>query len=146
MLIGATGRGKSSLLRTGMVPVCASASPAAHAPAVLRIPPPGPRPAVTYGLLGLADELREAVDRPTSAPGYLVERGSAAQLIEGVLSEPGGLPMHPHPLPKTWQRRRSARRTRAAPMPRSAATTTLPRAGDQWQTYGPDTAYRRVCG
>ncbi|MEU6251417.1 hypothetical protein [Streptomyces sp. NPDC047043] len=194
VLFGASGSGKSSLLRAGLIPRLQERTACRSGPAVLRILTPGATPAQTYGHLlapaadepeswvvvdqfeeaftlcrdrderarfidlllaarapdsrlrvlisvradfyprclehrGLADalrgagfalgpmtegELREAVVRPATASGLLVERELTARLVEEVLDEPGGLPMLSHALLETWRRRRGRMLTLAA--------------------------------
>ncbi|MFF1299514.1 MULTISPECIES: hypothetical protein [unclassified Streptomyces] len=61
-----------------------------------------------------ADELREAVTRPATAAGLLVERELTARIVEEVLGRPGALPMLSHVLLETWRRRRGRLLTLAA--------------------------------
>ncbi|MEU5896756.1 nSTAND1 domain-containing NTPase [Streptomyces venezuelae] len=51
-------------------------------------------------------ELREAIVRPATAAGLIVERSLTDRLIEEVGEEPGGLPLLSHALLETWRRRR----------------------------------------
>ncbi|QNP75334.1 hypothetical protein IAG44_41985 [Streptomyces roseirectus] len=61
VLFGASGSGKSSLLRAGLIPHLREEAAAYGRPAVLRVLTPGPRPATTYGHL-----LTPADDEPES--------------------------------------------------------------------------------
>ncbi|ULR51753.1 AAA family ATPase [Streptomyces deccanensis] len=61
VVFGASGSGKSSLLRAGLIPRLRERIAEQGAPAVLRILAPGPRPATTYGRL-----LAPAEDEPES--------------------------------------------------------------------------------
>ncbi len=56
-------------------------------------------------------ELREAVVRPASARGVVVERALTARLVEEAATAPGGLPLMSHVLLETWRRRRGCRLT-----------------------------------
>ncbi|MCF1592551.1 AAA family ATPase [Streptomyces muensis] len=60
-LFGASGSGKSSLLRAGLIPCLREEVARRGGPAVVRILTPGPRPAVTYGHL-----MTPAEDEPES--------------------------------------------------------------------------------
>ena len=61
VLFGASGSGKSSLLRAGLIPALREEIAARGGPGVLRVLTPGPRPAQTYGHL-----LAPAEDEPES--------------------------------------------------------------------------------
>ncbi|MFF7161376.1 hypothetical protein ACFZBP_08290 [Streptomyces sp. NPDC008086] len=61
VLFGASGSGKSSLLRAGLIPALREEIAAHRGPAVLRVLTPGPHPAQTYGHL-----LTPAEDEPES--------------------------------------------------------------------------------
>lgn len=61
VLFGASGSGKSSLLRAGLIPRLQERITDGGSPAVLRILTPGPRPAATYGhLFAPAEDGRES--------------------------------------------------------------------------------------
>ena len=51
-------------------------------------------------------ELRDAVVKPATAAGLIVERALTARLVEEVADAPGGLPLLSHALLETWRRRR----------------------------------------
>ncbi|MFD7667820.1 hypothetical protein [Streptomyces sp. NPDC059788] len=51
-------------------------------------------------------ELREAIVKPATAEGLIVERALTARLIEEMAEEPGSLPLLSHVLLETWRRRR----------------------------------------
>ncbi|MFF7160576.1 helix-turn-helix domain-containing protein [Streptomyces sp. NPDC008086] len=53
-----------------------------------------------------AAELRDAVVKPATAAGLIVERTLTARLVEEVTDAPGGLPLLSHALLETWRRRR----------------------------------------
>ncbi|MFE0388395.1 helix-turn-helix domain-containing protein [Streptomyces bungoensis] len=59
-------------------------------------------------------ELRQAIVRPATAAGLIVERELTARIIEDVGGEPGGLPLMSHALLETWRRRRGRALTLAA--------------------------------
>ncbi|MGO4749900.1 helix-turn-helix domain-containing protein, partial [Streptomyces sp. 2MCAF27] len=56
-------------------------------------------------------ELREAVVKPASARGLIVEQALTARLVDEVAGAPGGLPLLSHVLLETWLRRRGGRLT-----------------------------------
>ncbi|WP_329429958.1 hypothetical protein OG339_17085 [Streptosporangium sp. NBC_01495] len=51
-------------------------------------------------------ELREAIVKPATGAGLIVERELSARIVEEVADEPGGLPLMSHALLETWRRRR----------------------------------------
>ncbi|WP_217213381.1 helix-turn-helix domain-containing protein [Streptomyces sp. AC550_RSS872] len=51
-------------------------------------------------------ELRDAVVKPATAAGLIVERALTARLVKEVTDAPGGLPLLSHALLETWRRRR----------------------------------------
>ncbi|GAA2652917.1 hypothetical protein [Streptomyces vastus] len=53
-----------------------------------------------------SDELKEAVVKPATARGLIVERELTARILDEVDGEPGGLPLMSHALLETWHRRR----------------------------------------
>ncbi|MFD4481592.1 hypothetical protein ACFWPU_36535 [Streptomyces sp. NPDC058471] len=53
-----------------------------------------------------AMELREAIVKPATSAGLIVERVLTDRLIAEVREEPGGLPLLSHALLETWRRRR----------------------------------------
>ncbi|SEB77059.1 WD40 repeat [Streptomyces misionensis] len=185
-VVGASGSGKSSLLRAGLVPALRDAGPSGPRPAAIRILTPGHRPAERADLLEPAAgdgetlvvvdqfeelftlgaehgersafldrlvgacapggrlraviavradffgrcaehpalahalreatllvgpmspaELREAVVRPASAAGLVVERELTARIVAEAEGRPGSLPLVSHALLETWRRRRS---------------------------------------
>jgi hypothetical protein len=53
-----------------------------------------------------AAELREAIVKPATSAGLIVERALTDRLIAEVREEPGGLPLLSHALLETWRRRR----------------------------------------
>jgi WD40 repeat protein/transcriptional regulator with XRE-family HTH domain len=194
VVLGASGSGKSSLLRAGLMPRLETLAQEADSDAELRLITPGARPAATHGDLltpdrdgperlvvvdqfeeiftlcrdradrwrfvdqllvakdpasrlrvvvavggsfhgrcvehpGLAEELRhttllvrpmtrgelrDAVVRPATAAGLRVERELTSRIVEGVVDQPGALPMLSHALRETWRRRRSGVLTLAA--------------------------------
>ncbi|MEV4218534.1 hypothetical protein [Nonomuraea sp. NPDC049725] len=59
-------------------------------------------------------ELREAIVRPASAAGLIVERELTARIIAEVDGEPGGLPLMSHALLETWRRSSGKALTTAA--------------------------------
>lgn len=52
------------------------------------------------------EQYREAIVRPASAHGLIVEKELTARVIEEVVEEPGALPLMSHALLETWRRRR----------------------------------------
>ncbi|MDT0381110.1 WD40 repeat domain-containing protein [Streptomyces sp. DSM 42041] len=60
------------------------------------------------------EELREAVVRPATAAGLIVERTLTTRLLDEVEGEPGGLPMMSHALLETWRHRRGRALTERA--------------------------------
>lgn len=193
-VVGASGSGKSSLLRAGLVPALRREDSPGRRPAAVRILAPGPHPVSTHTtaltasqgpgdtvvvvdqleelftlcadpaeraafldlLTAAADpgrrlrvivavradflgrcaehpalaaalrdaallvgpmspaDLRQAIVRPATAAGLIVERELTAQIIEDVGGEPGGLPLMSHALLETWRRRRGRSLTLAA--------------------------------
>ncbi|MEU9480934.1 helix-turn-helix domain-containing protein [Streptomyces sp. NPDC048191] len=185
-VVGASGSGKSSLLRAGLIPLLQSETATNRRPAAIRILTPGPRPmsaiatvmrasdergdtvvvvdqfeelftlcadpaerracldrlltatnaenkvrvliAVRADFFGhCADhhawaaalrgatllvgpmsptELRQAIVRPATAAGLIVERDLTARIIKDVTEKPGGLPLMSHALLETWRRRK----------------------------------------
>ncbi|WP_457511482.1 nSTAND1 domain-containing NTPase [Streptomyces sp. TE33382] len=61
-----------------------------------------------------ADELREAIVKPATARGLIVERGLTARILQDIDGEPGALPLMSHALLETWRRRRGKALTEAA--------------------------------
>ncbi|MDX2548763.1 helix-turn-helix domain-containing protein [Streptomyces sp. WI04-05B] len=59
-------------------------------------------------------ELRDAIVKPATAEGLIVERELTAKIIEDVNERPGGLPLMSHALLETWRRRRGRALTLAA--------------------------------
>ncbi|PKV82988.1 helix-turn-helix domain-containing protein [Streptomyces sp. TLI_146] len=51
------------------------------------------------------DELREAITKPATAQGLIVERALTTRLIDDVCAEPGALPLMSHALLETWRHR-----------------------------------------
>jgi WD40 repeat protein/transcriptional regulator with XRE-family HTH domain len=51
-------------------------------------------------------ELREAIVKPATAGGLIVEQALTARIVDEVTGEPGALPMMSHALQETWRRRR----------------------------------------
>ncbi|MEU1938187.1 helix-turn-helix domain-containing protein [Streptomyces coeruleorubidus] len=185
-VVGASGSGKSSLLRAGLIPLLRSEAATDRRPAAIRILTPGPTPLSALAavmkardelgdtvvvvdqfeelfslcadpaerracldlLLTATDpennvraviavradffghcaehhawaaalrraillvgpmsptELRQAIVRPASAAGLIVERDLTAQIIKDVTEKPGGLPLMSHALLETWRRRK----------------------------------------
>ncbi|MGW7282368.1 nSTAND1 domain-containing NTPase, partial [Streptomyces sp. NPDC054844] len=60
------------------------------------------------------EELREAVVRPATAAGLLVERALTARLLDEVEDAPGGLPLMSHALLETWRHRTGRTLTESA--------------------------------
>ncbi|MFC8197977.1 helix-turn-helix domain-containing protein [Streptomyces sp. NPDC057298] len=58
-------------------------------------------------------ELRDAVVKPATDAGLLVERALTARLVKEVADAPGGLPLLSHALLETWRRRRGKTLTMA---------------------------------
>ncbi|WP_405835246.1 helix-turn-helix domain-containing protein [Streptomyces sp. NBC_01518] len=65
------------------------------------------------GPMGSA-ELRDAIVKPATAEGLIVERELTARIIEDVDERPGGLPLMSHALLETWRRRKGRALTLAA--------------------------------
>ncbi|MGW1785547.1 nSTAND1 domain-containing NTPase [Streptomyces sp. NPDC002143] len=59
-------------------------------------------------------ELWEAIVKPATAAGLVVERELTARVIKEVIDQPGGLPLLSHALLETWRRRRGRILTMAA--------------------------------
>ncbi|WP_343239907.1 helix-turn-helix domain-containing protein [Streptomyces sp. SID12488] len=59
-------------------------------------------------------ELRDAIVKPATAEGLIVERELTAKIIEDVDERPGGLPLMSHALLETWRRRKGRALTLAA--------------------------------
>ncbi|MFJ5307348.1 helix-turn-helix domain-containing protein [Streptomyces sp. NPDC088350] len=75
------------------------------------------RALTTAGLLvGPMDpaELREAIVKPATADGLIVEQALTARIVREVTGEPGGLPLMSHALLETWRRRKGRALTAAA--------------------------------
>ncbi|MEV6756657.1 helix-turn-helix domain-containing protein [Streptomyces sp. NPDC051214] len=184
-VVGASGSGKSSLLRAGLIPALQQEGTPDHRPTALRILTPGPHPLSTHaGLMTAAQgtgdtvvvvdqleelftlcadlgeraafldllvqaadpgrrlrviiavradffgrcaehhalaaqlrdatvlvgpmspaEYRQAIVKPATATGLIVERELTARIIEDVSDTPGGLPLMSHALLETWRRR-----------------------------------------
>ncbi|MFE2971561.1 DNA-binding protein [Streptomyces sp. NPDC059340] len=51
-------------------------------------------------------ELREAIVKPATAHGLIVERSLTERIVDEVTGEPGGLPLMSHALLETWRRRK----------------------------------------
>ena len=51
-------------------------------------------------------ELREAIVKPATDAGLIVERSLTARILDDLADEPGGLPLMFHALLETWRRRR----------------------------------------
>ncbi|MFB7508439.1 nSTAND1 domain-containing NTPase [Streptomyces broussonetiae] len=60
------------------------------------------------------EELREAIVKPASVAGLIVERALTARIVGDVAEEPGGLPLMSHALLETWRRRKGRTLTLAA--------------------------------
>jgi WD40 repeat protein/transcriptional regulator with XRE-family HTH domain len=59
-------------------------------------------------------ELRDAIVKPATAEGLIVERELTAKIIEDVGGRPGGLPLMSHALLETWRRRKGRALTLAS--------------------------------
>ncbi|MGI5456378.1 hypothetical protein ACQEWB_25070 [Streptomyces sp. CA-249302] len=90
VLFGASGSGKSSLLRAGLIPGLQHGIAARGRPAVLRVLTPGDRPASTYGhLLAPAEDEPEAwvvVDQFEEAFTLCRDRAERARFIDLLLT------------------------------------------------------------
>jgi energy-coupling factor transporter ATP-binding protein EcfA2 len=53
-----------------------------------------------------ATELRQAIVKPATAAGLIVERAVTSRILDEVAGEPGALPLVSHVLLETWRRRR----------------------------------------
>ncbi|MYY84859.1 MULTISPECIES: hypothetical protein [unclassified Streptomyces] len=104
-VVGASGCGKSSLLRAGLIPALRQSTGPAR-PAAIRILTPGERPDRTHR--------REAVVGPAVADRLVVERALTARIVADVADEPGGLPLMAHALREVWRRRSGRMLTEAA--------------------------------
>ncbi|NGO42966.1 WD40 repeat domain-containing protein [Streptomyces ureilyticus] len=72
-VVGASGSGKSSLLRAGLIPALRGSTSAEERPAAIRIFAPGPRPARTHGHLLTADGSgTDTADTPETADTVVV--------------------------------------------------------------------------
>ncbi|KUN99686.1 hypothetical protein [Streptomyces caeruleatus] len=93
VLFGASGSGKSSLLRAGLLPVLREEIALSGSPAVLRVLTPGPRPAQTYGhLLAPAEDEPESwvvVDQFEEAFTLCRDREERARFIDLLLAARG---------------------------------------------------------
>ncbi|MDX2932883.1 WD40 repeat domain-containing protein [Streptomyces ipomoeae] len=90
VVFGASGSGKSSLLRAGLIPRLREETADLGGPAVLRILTPGPRPATTYGhLLAPAEGEREnwvVVDQFEEVFTLCQDREERARFIDLLLA------------------------------------------------------------
>ncbi|MET7738129.1 hypothetical protein ABZT02_43620 [Streptomyces sp. NPDC005402] len=90
VLFGASGSGKSSLLRAGLIPALRDEIARDSGPAVLRVLTPGPRPAQTYGhLLAPAEDEPESwvvVDQFEEAFTLCRDREERARFIDLLLA------------------------------------------------------------